>query len=95
MPRPPTGDRPQSSTERTRATRERQQAAGLPDREKVQRAIAKAATALSEVERQHLLAAVLDIVPADQRQGFDTATRALLNLPHTRSADDIVTATVR
>lgn len=81
MPRPPIADRPQTSTERTRATRARQQAAGLPDREKVQRAIAKASTALPEAERLSVLAAVLDSVPADQREAFETATRAFLNLP--------------
>ena len=81
MPRPPIADRPQTSTERTRATRARKQAAGLPDREKVQRAIARASTALSETERRNLLAAVLDGLPDDQREGFETATRAFLNLP--------------
>ena len=81
MPRPQIADRPLTSTERTRATRARQQASGLPDPQKVQRAIARASTALSEAERQNLLAAVLDSVPADQREGFEAATRAFLNLP--------------
>jgi hypothetical protein len=70
-----------TSTERTRATRARREAEGLPDPQKVQRAIAKAAPLLSDDQRQALLSLVIASVPVEERDGMERAARAFLALP--------------
>lgn len=81
MPRPPAGDRPLSSTERARMTRERRLAAGLPRPETTYRALAMAAvTALTVEERQRLLAGMLASVPESERAGYEKAGADILGL---------------